>query len=140
MTVGLGLYVSMMVWGYSMLGPFKPGDWVPDMLVAIQSGGLPDTEIDAVRHIEGVIPEQCIPLAVDQPRLADDITGSKQGNSVTRQDNVIMIGLDPQVAFGGPNPLVRREVRARHAGGGHCQTQTGPILHRARPFPVRRPA
>jgi len=106
LAVGLGLYVSMMVWGYSMLGPFKPGDWVPDMLVAIQSGGLPDTEIDAVRHIEGVIPEQCIPLAVDQPRLAEDITGSKQGNSVTRQDNVIMIGLDPQVAFGGPRPLV----------------------------------
>lgn len=106
MTIGLGLYVSMMVWGYSMLGPFKPGDWVPDMLVALQSGGLPDTEIDAVRHLEGVIPEQCIPLAVDQPRLAEDITGSQQGNSVTRQDNVIMIGLDPQVAFGGSKPLV----------------------------------
>jgi putative ABC transport system permease protein len=106
MTVGLGLYVSMMVWGYSMLGPFRPGDWVPDMLVALQSGGLPDTEIDAVRHLEGVVSDQCIPLAVEQPRLAEDITGSKQGNSVTRQDNVIMIGLDPQVAFGGPKPLV----------------------------------
>ena len=62
LTVGLGLYVAMMVWGYSMLQPFKPGDWVPDMLVAFQLGGLPDAEIDAVRHVEGVIPEQCIPL------------------------------------------------------------------------------
>lgn len=106
LSVGLGLYVSMMVWGYSMLEPFKPGDWVPDMLVAFQSGGLPDTEIDAVRNVKGVIAEQCIPLAVDQPRLASDITGSQQGNSVTRQDNVIMIGLDPEVAFGGPKPLV----------------------------------
>ena len=109
LTVGLGLYVSMMVWGYSMLEPFKPGDWVPDMLVALQSGGLPDAEIDAVRHVRGVIPEQCIPLAVEQPRLASDITGSQAGNSVTRQDNVIMIGLNPQVAFGGPKPLIGAE-------------------------------
>jgi putative ABC transport system permease protein len=106
LSVGLGLYVSMMVWGYSMLQPFKPGDWVPDMLVALQSGGLPDPEVDAMRHVPGVITEQCIPLAVEQPRLASDITGSQQGNSVTRQDNVIMIGLDPQVAFGGAKPLV----------------------------------
>jgi putative ABC transport system permease protein len=109
MSVGLGLYVSMMVWGYSMLEPFKPGAWVPDALVNIPSGGLPDAEMDAVRHIEGVIPRQCIPLAVEQPRLAGDITHSGQGSSVTRQDNVIIIGLDPQVAFGGPKPLIRAE-------------------------------
>lgn len=128
LAVGLGLYVSMMVWGYSMLEPFKPGDWVPDMLVAIQSGGWPDTEIDAVRRVEGVVPEQCIPLAVEQPRLAEDITNSRQGNSVTRQDNVIMIGLDPQVAFGGPKPLVgakfvegtAEEAIARLKQGRYC--------------------
>jgi putative ABC transport system permease protein len=96
----------MMVWGYSMLQPFKPGDWVPDVLAAFQMGGLPDEEIQAMRQVKGVIPEQCIPLAVDQPRLANDITGSNQGNSVTRQDNVIMIGLDPDVAFGGAKPLI----------------------------------
>ena len=106
MSVGLGLYVSMMIWGYSMLQPFKPGDWVPDMLVTLQSGGLPDAEIDTVRRMPGVVPEQCIPLAVEQPRLAGDITGSQKGNSVTRQDNVLMIGLDPQAAFGSPRPLV----------------------------------
>jgi putative ABC transport system permease protein len=106
LTVGLGLYVAMMVWGYSMLQPFKPGDWVPDLLAAFQMGGLPDEEIQALRQVKGVIAEQCIPLAVDQPRLAGDITGSNEGNSVTRQDNVIMIGLDPDVAFGGAKPLI----------------------------------
>lgn len=109
LTVGLGLYVSMMVWGYSMLEPFKPGKWVPDVLAAFQSGGLPDSEVAAVRQVEGVIAEQCLPLAVEQPRLASDITGSRQGSSVTRQDNVILIGLDPRIAFGGPQPLVAAE-------------------------------
>ena len=79
MSIGLGLYVAMMIWGYSMLEPFKPGDWVPDVLVTLQSGGLPDAEIDTVRHMPGVFAEQCIPLAVEQPRLAGDITGSRTG-------------------------------------------------------------
>ncbi|MEN6457833.1 MAG: FtsX-like permease family protein [Thermoguttaceae bacterium] len=109
LTVGLGLYVSIQIWGYSMLEPFKPGRWVPDMLVCFPRGGLPDSEIDAVRHVEGVRSETCIPLAVEQPKLASDITRSEQFNSVTRQNNVIMIGLDPQVAFGGSDPLIQAD-------------------------------
>jgi putative ABC transport system permease protein len=128
LTVGLGLFVSIMVWGYSMLEPFRPAAWVPDMLVAFQQGGLPDSEIDAVRNIEGVISEQCIPLAVEQPRLGGDLTDSQRGSSVTRQDNVIMIGLDPEVAFGGSDPLVKAEFTdgtpaeavARMMQGRHC--------------------
>lgn len=107
LTVGLGLFVAMQIWGYSMLEPFKPGDWNPDMLVSFQRGGLPDAEIAAVRAIEGVRADRCIPLAVEQPKLASDITDSEEHNSVIRQDNVIMIGLDPQVAFGGSEPLVK---------------------------------
>ncbi len=107
LTVGLGLFVSMQIWGYSMLEPFKPGDWNPDMLVSFQRGGLPDKEIEAVRSIPGIRANQCIPLAVEQPRLAVDYTGSEKRNSVISQNNVIMIGLDPQIAFGGKDPLVK---------------------------------
>lgn len=107
LTVGLGLFVAMQIWGYSMLEPFKPGDWIPDALVCFQRGGLPDSEIAAVRAIEGVRADQCIPLAVEQPRLASDITGSEKHSSVISQNNVIMIGVDPQVAFGGDNPLLK---------------------------------
>ncbi len=107
LSVGLGLYVSMTVWGYTMLGPFTPGDWHPDMLAAIQSGGLPDSELDAIRRIEGVASGQCLPLAVEQPRLAADITDSRRGSSVTRQDNVIIIGLNPSIAFADDNPMLR---------------------------------
>jgi len=107
LTVGLGLFVSMQIWGYSMLEPFKPGDWVPDALVAFQRGGLPDAEVDAVRSIPGVRGSQFTPLAVEQPKLASDITGSQGQSTVIRQNNVIMIGLDPQVAFAGPNRLLK---------------------------------
>jgi putative ABC transport system permease protein len=111
LSIGLGLYVAMQTWGYTMLGPFVPGDWAPDVLVSFQSGGLPDEEIENVRHIKGVIAEQCLPLAVEQPRLAEDITKSEEHSSVARQDNVIMIGLDPQAGFGGQNPLLKLQFK-----------------------------
>ncbi len=125
LTVGLGLFVAMQIWGYSMLEPFKPGAWVPDALVAFQRGGLPDAEIVAVRAIEGVRAEQCIPLAVEQPKLASDITGSEEHASVIRQNNVIMIGLDPQVAFGGADPLVKARFVAGNSDEAIARLREG---------------
>ena len=133
LTVGLGLYVALMVWGYSMLQPFLPGKWVPDLLLAFQQGGLPDAEIDAVRHAKGVIPEECLPLAVEQPRLADDLTGSRERQSVTRQDSIVLVGVDPQAAFGGAKPLLdvdfvdgQREAALTRLRAGQCLS--GPRL------------
>lgn len=128
LTVGLGLFAAMQIWGFSMLQPFVPGDWVPDVLVAFQRGGLPDAEIPAVRAIEGVRADQCIPLAVEQPKLASDITGSEAHASVIRQNNVIMIGLDPEIAFGGSDPLLKvrfvqgtaRDAIAKLRQGRYC--------------------
>lgn len=121
LTVGLGLYVALLVWGYSMLQPFLPGKWVPDLLVSFQRGGIPDAEMEAVRQVRGVVAEQCLPLAVEQPRLGDDLTGSHDRQSVTRQDSIVLVGVDPQAAFGGARPVLdveftqgtRAEVLAR---------------------------
>jgi len=107
LTVGLGLFVAMQTWGYSMLKPFVPGEWMPEMMVAFLPQGLPQSDIDAVRHAEGVAPDACLPLAVEQPRLAEDITGSEKRTTVTRQDNVVLIGLDPERAFGGESPFLK---------------------------------
>ena len=107
LSIGLGLFIATVTWGYSMLQPFVPGDWVPDMLFSFQRGAILDFEVDNIRLIKGIRAKECIPLAVDQPTLANDITGSEQRNSVIKQDNVIMIGLDPQVAFGGASPVLR---------------------------------
>ncbi len=107
LSIGLSLYFATVTWGYSMLQPFVPGDWVPDMLFTFQRGGLLEFEVDNIRLIRGIKADQCIPLAVEQPQLADDITKSEQRSSVARQNNVIIVGLDPQVAFGGQSPLLR---------------------------------
>ncbi|MFT3881119.1 MAG: ABC transporter permease [Gemmatales bacterium] len=108
LTVGLGLFVSTQTWGYSMLKPFYPGDWLPDMLVAFQPVGLSKDEALAVSTVKGVRPGECLPLAVEQTRMSQDLTKSQTlGPSSTRQDNVIIIGLDPERAFLGKSPLIR---------------------------------
>lgn len=106
LTIGLGLFVSIQVWGYSMLRPFVPGDWVPEAMVAFLPRGLPPDQIQAIQHAPGVRSGQCLPLAVEQPQLAGDITGSQSRASVTRQDNIVLIGVDPDRGLGGSSPLL----------------------------------
>ncbi len=128
LTLGLGLFIATQVWGYSMLGPFVPGNWAPDTLVNFTTGGLPETEWKSVAHVPGVQAGRCLPLAVEQPKLAVDVTHSHQRSSVTRQDNIVLVGLDPQRAIGSDNPLLKldfvqgnaAEVAERLALGGAC--------------------
>jgi putative ABC transport system permease protein len=109
MTIGLGLFVAMQTWGYSMLAPFTPGDWAPDLIVYLQPSGVPDSEIDAVRRVPGLKSDKFLPLAVKQVKFAEDVTGSRVRASATRQDNCVMIGFDPDVALGGNAPLFKFE-------------------------------
>ncbi|WP_422929737.1 ABC transporter permease [Singulisphaera sp. PoT] len=105
MTIGLGLFVAMQTWGYSMLAPFTPGDWSPDLVVSMAPAGVPESQVDAIRHVPGLIPERFLPLAVKQVKFEGDPTGFKVRSSSTRQDNCVMIGLDPEAAFGGDDPV-----------------------------------
>jgi putative ABC transport system permease protein len=107
MTIGLGLFVAMQVWGYTMLRPFEPGAWVPDAMIAFLPEGLPPSDHDAVARLPGLDSRSCLPLAVEQPKLTDDVTGSETRASVVRQDNIVLIGLDPDRGIGGDHPLLK---------------------------------
>ena len=85
LTIGLGLYVSIQVWGYSMLHSFMPGPWAPDALLALPPG-LDPAHADAVQRLPGVVPGHALPLVFEQPRLKDDLTRSAERATVTRQD------------------------------------------------------
>lgn len=105
LTLGLGLYVAMQTWGYSMLGPYTPGDWVPDMVAVISPAGIPDSEIDAVRHIPGVIPDRSVPCVSEQVKFATDVTGASVRATSSRQDNCVFVGIDPDRGLGGEHPI-----------------------------------
>lgn len=107
LTIGLGLFIAMQVWGYTMLRPFEPGEWVPDAMISFLPNGLPPEAAPAFAQLPGLNPDRCFPLAVEQPKLTNDITGSADRATVTRQDNIILIGLDPDHGIAAKDPLLR---------------------------------
>ncbi|MBI1348681.1 FtsX-like permease family protein [bacterium] len=109
LAIGLGLYVSIQVWGFTMLEAFIPGPWAPDALLAFQPTPLPYEQALAVAQFEGVDAQRCLPIVVEQPRLLEDLTHSADRASVTRQDNVVIVGLDADPAFQGEYPLFELE-------------------------------
>ena len=109
MAVGLGLYVAVQVWGYTMLDAFIPGPWAPDAVLTFQPDGLAPEQAAKVANLPGVDPARCVPIVVEQPRLLEDLTHSAERASVTRQDNVVIVGLDPARALGGPRPMFQFE-------------------------------
>ncbi|MEZ0385613.1 MAG: FtsX-like permease family protein [Verrucomicrobium sp.] len=104
LTVGLGLLIGIQVWGHTMLGGFVPGSWAPDAMIAFRPDGIDATQAARVRSWKGVA--KALPMVVEQPRLKEDLTHSAVRATVVRQDSVVMVGIDPQEAFGGLTPLI----------------------------------
>ncbi|MCX7804145.1 MAG: ABC transporter permease [Planctomycetota bacterium] len=109
MTAGMGLYIAINVWGFTMLEAFVPGRWAPDAMIVFGPPGIPPDAASAFAGIPGVDSGRCLPLVVEQPRLLEDLTRSAERASVTRQDNVVMVGLDPRRGLGGDRPLLKLE-------------------------------
>jgi len=107
MAIGMSLFVAVNVWGMTMLDAFIPGRWAPDAIVAFQPYGIPPTQAAQVASFPEVASDRCEPIVVEQPRLLNDLTGSAERASVTRQDNVVLVGIDVARAFGGANPLFK---------------------------------
>ena len=105
LTLGLGLFIAMQTWGYSMLAPFMPGDWVPDAVAVMTPTGIPATEVDAVLAIKGIDARRSLPCIAEQTKFASDVTGAEIRATTARQDNCIMAGVDPDRALGGDRPV-----------------------------------
>lgn len=110
MTVGLGLYTGIQVWGHTMLSGFLPGSWAPDALIGFRPGGVSFEDAANVASFPGVL--NSLPVIVEQPRLKEDLTRSADRATVVRQDNVVIVGIDPTRAFAGSDPLIPFEWTA----------------------------
>lgn len=140
LSAGLTLFVTALVWGYSMLVPFTPDESLPRMLVSILPAGVPSAAIGEVAGTEGVIPDECLAMSVEQPRLTETMLASKPFESVdASQQHLLFMGVDSARAFGGKKPVLNftflqgdRETAAQKLATGryclvpdHFQTQTG---------------
>ncbi|TWU35750.1 putative ABC transporter permease YknZ [Novipirellula aureliae] len=105
LSVGLGLYTSTQIWGYSMLVPFTPGDWLPDALVAFHPIGLEKDDEQRIRQVDGVNPDQVMALAIEQAKFDWGDAGPPERLKMGG-DNGIVCGIDPVQAFGGKSPML----------------------------------
>lgn len=125
--LGLGLYTATQVWGWSMLSGFLPGTWTPNTIVKFDPG-LTDEQVEQVRRTPGVRADAVLPVAAEQVKLAGDPLRSRERDSAVRQDNVILVGVDADAAFGGNDPLFqmafvqgdRAEALAKLKQGRYC--------------------
>lgn len=107
LTVGLGLYTGVHVWGHTMLSGFLPGAWAPDALIGFRPGGIAFDDAAKVARFPGVRKAQ--PIIVEQPRLKDDLTRSAIKATVVRQDSIVLVGLDAARALADEDPLISFE-------------------------------
>lgn len=107
LSIGLGLYASFQIWGSSMLVPYYPGDWLPDMLVGFHPYGIPAEDVAKVRAINGVKADQCEPLAIEQVKFqVEGEDNQKAAMGMFKVDNAVVVGIDPDRGFGGNRPLL----------------------------------
>ncbi len=101
-SVGLGLYIAVEIWGASMLNPFKPDRSLPDIVMTCLPQGLDNDTLNKIAHEEGVDSSTFMPLLVDQFVLSDEVISKLEGNIQYDlwQNNIILLGVDPQVSFG----------------------------------------
>ncbi|GEM_PF-502218 len=105
LSVGLGFYMMVLIWSSSMLIPYIPGKWMPELFLSVTPGGINEETAQLVSDLPGVNPKQCMAVAVEQVLLGSDVTGSGERESVVRQNNIVMIGVDAVPAYTGKDAL-----------------------------------
>ncbi|MFA4985200.1 MAG: ABC transporter permease [Candidatus Brocadiia bacterium] len=100
--VGLGLYVTIEIWGASMLKPFMPSESLPDIALYALPYGVDAATWERIKRTEGVLQESFMPVLTDQLLLSKELTAKLESNVNVnlRQNNLLVVGVDPKLAFG----------------------------------------
>ncbi len=80
MMIGLGLFVTVHVWGLSMQTPFLVGQRSPDAVAVVFPKGLTEAGVERISRLNGVA--RCIPLFLQHPTISDEavaVTNSTKG-------------------------------------------------------------
>lgn len=105
LSIGLGLFVAVQCWGYSMVVPFLPTKEIPDVLVSFLPTGIPDDQWSKITETKGVKAEEFLPLALEQVKIEPKLKNSRTF-ALVEQDNVLIAGIDLEKAFEGDAPMV----------------------------------
>lgn len=109
LSVGGGLFVTMQIWGYSMLDMFLPDRTSPEAFAAFLPNGLRPEIVGELRALPCVDPDRFLPIAVEQAALSSDSV--KIDPRKSQFANVVFFGVDVDKAFRGKDPMVGARFR-----------------------------
>ena len=72
LSVGGGLFVSLQIWGYSLLDQFLPERYAPEAFAAFLPTGLRPEMVDEMKKLPMIDESQFLPIAVEQAAFTDD--------------------------------------------------------------------
>ena len=106
LSLGLGAFMSIHIWGGTLMSSYVPSPEWPDVIVSVLPNGLTTDEFTAVSHVAGaqspVIPIEATQFSLDADTL-DSIKAA--GMPELKSDLVLVFGVNPTLAFGGNSPL-----------------------------------
>ncbi|MDO5580381.1 MAG: FtsX-like permease family protein [Planctomycetia bacterium] len=105
LSIGGGLFVSMQIWGYSMLGPFLPGRGMPERFAAFLPIGLNSENEEILKNTPGIRKDAFLPIAVEQAAFMEGSVPQK-GGTMSPFANVVFLGADVDQGFGGKVPFI----------------------------------
>ncbi|MDO4587634.1 MAG: FtsX-like permease family protein [Planctomycetia bacterium] len=105
LSLGGGLFVSMQIWGYSMLGPFLPSQGMPECFVAFMPIELEKESVLELKNIRGIKQNEFLSMVIEQAAFADDSISSEKGMGA-QFANVVFFGVDVDKGLDGPRPMI----------------------------------
>ncbi|MEG0587133.1 MAG: ABC transporter permease [Akkermansia sp.] len=92
LTVGLGLFIAVQIWGYSMLVPFMPDRSMPGTLISmLHVDYTPDQGREIIRDV-GLDDQKIFPIWVEEPDL-DPIQLASPAFKTVEQKSVVVAGI-----------------------------------------------
>jgi putative ABC transport system permease protein len=130
--MGLGLFVTIQIWGRSMMVPFILTEQAPDMVASFLPEGIPADKAEEMQKIPGVVPGSVLPLTVEQPKLSrKSLAGRKKkggSKNMLYSEQALYIGADMTQMITGDCPMLgsrlirgnMNQVREELKDGRHC--------------------
>lgn len=103
LTVGLGLFMAVQMWGYSMLVPFLPDRTMPGMLVSVLHAELHPDEAIQLLHRADIDHSRVFPIKVEEPDISPRQLASEAFRTV-EQKSVVVAGIPLDRMMTGENP------------------------------------
>lgn len=108
LSIGLGLFMTIRIWGHSMSVPFYPTKDLPDAVISIKPDGISQNNFNKIYSLSGVMQDHCVAVFSRQQLLSED-TQKKLTNDkrrILRQNTVLVTGMNVTKAFLGDDPII----------------------------------